>query len=156
MTSELREIMFKPVTRENWQQLIKLDIKPDQYEFIAPHSGLYVLAYAAMYPGWDNFAIYYQNEMAGFLSSRYSTENNREVCTIQHFFIDAAFQDKGIGKAAAGKVIEKVRRIYPMAVEIQVRINQNNERGEQLLQNLGFSVSGNVSALGNVFLSRKI
>ena len=153
---EPRDIIIKPVTRENWLQLTKLDVLPEQYDFLATNSGLYVLAYAAMYPGWDNFAIYYQNTMVGFLSCRYSRDCKMEVCTIQHFFIDGRYQGKGIGKAASMSVMEKVRRIYPMADEVHIQINQENKQAEKLLKSLDFTISGNVSALGNIFMGKKI
>ena len=153
---EPREIVFKPVTRENWVQVTKLDVLPEQYDFLAKSSGLYVLAYSAMYPGWDNFAIYYQNSMVGFLSCHYSIERQKEVCTVQHFFIDGRYQGKGIGKAASESVMEKIRRIYPMACEMHIQINQNNKQAEKLLKSLDFTISGNVSAMGNVFMGKKI
>jgi RimJ/RimL family protein N-acetyltransferase len=153
---EPREVVFKPVTRENWLQLTKLDVLPEQYDFLAKNSGLYVLAYSAMYPGWDNFAIYFQNNMVGFLSCRYSIDHKMEVCTIQHFFIDGRYQGKGIGKASAVNVLEKVRRIYPMAGELHIQINQDNKQAAKLLKSLDFTILGNVSALGNVFLIKKI
>lgn len=150
MAKNFRGITFKPVTRDNWLKLIKLDVYAEQSEGFAEHAGLYVLAHSAMYPDWKNFAIYHEEDIIGYFNCQFHESPHVSVSNIKFLFIDKKFQSQGLGTASVARITEQIRSIYPMAQEIRFHIGQDNQIAKHILEKQGYTRSGNVSAAGNL------
>src|SRR5688572_7794319 len=104
---------IRPVTKENWQELIKLQVREDQKHFVA--SNVYSIAQAQFgdeYEGhWDlfPFGIYDNDEPVGFLMYALNFSHPKEQAYIQRLMIDDKFQGKGYGKFGMEKLLEIFR-----------------------------------------------
>lgn len=156
MSIDPRGITFKPVTRDNWQKLIKLDVLPEQYEFIGKHAGLYVLAHSALYPDWKNFAIYQQENMIGYFCCQYHEYPQVSASIIANFFIDKNFQNKGLGITAVTRLLDQIRAIYPDVQEIRFQVDADNKTARHILEKMDSYTSGNISATGKMLYCHSI
>lgn len=93
------QIELRKITRDNWLDIIALDIHPDQYRFLRPHTGLWALAKAYVYPEREHLAIYADGRAVGFFSVELNLDGPAS-CNIYTFFIDWHYQRCGYGKAA--------------------------------------------------------
>lgn len=94
-------IRLAPLTRENWCECSRLEVKPEQRAFVP--SNLLCIAEAQVYPGWGAYAIYYKDQMVGFVM--YEDEEEQERWWISTVMIAADYQGRGYAKAAIRNLI---------------------------------------------------
>ena len=133
------------VTKDNWQELIKLKVRDDQTHFVA--SNLYSIAQAQFgdeYEGhWDLFpyGIYDDNAPVGFLMYALNFEHPKQQAFIQRLMVDEKFQGRGYGRFGMQALLDIFRadeRIHEVAISYE----PENEGARKLYASLGFVEPG--------------
>ncbi len=130
-------ITLYEVTRNNFQECIRLRPAPGQEHFVA--STVYSLAEARVEPSLTPMAIYDGARMVGFTMWGRDPEDGRYW--IVRLLIDQAEQGKGYGRAALMAVIERLRRL-PDCTGISISYHPENRIAERLYESLGFKRTG--------------
>jgi len=136
---------IRPVTKENWRELIKLQAREDQKHFVA--SNLYSIAQAQFgddYEGhWDLFpyGIYDGNAPVGFLMYGLNFEHPKQQAFIQRLMVDEKFQGKGYGRFGMDKMLE-IFRADERIKEVGISYEPENEGARKLYASLGFVEPG--------------
>lgn len=137
----------RPVTKENWKELIALKVRDDQKHFVA--SNLYSIAEAQFgedLPGeghWDMFpyGMYDENVPVGFLMISFNYHYERFQGFIYRLMVDEKHQGKGYGKFGMNWILETYRandRVKAVAISYE----PNNEAARKLYASLGFIETG--------------
>jgi len=136
---------IRPVTKDNWRELIRLKVREDQTHFVA--SNLYSIAEAQFGDDdeghWDffPFGIYDGNTPVGFLMYGYNFEHVKQQAFIIRLMVDEKHQGKGYGRFGMEKMLETFR------AEDQIRVagisyEPENEAARKLYASLGFVETG--------------
>ena len=143
----MREI--RPVTKENWKELIRLKVREDQTGFVA--SNLYSIAEAQFgddYEGhWDlhPFGIYDGDTPVGFLMYAYNFEHPTQQAFIQRLMVADEFQGKGYGRFGMERMLE-IFRAEERIREVGISYEPENEVARKLYASLGFVETGKMIA----------
>lgn len=140
---------IRPVTKENWKELIKLKVSDDQKHFVA--SNLYSIAEAQFGDDipdeghWDMFpyGIYDDDKPVGFLMLSYNYEFTRFQGFILRLMVDESVQGKGYGKFGMNWMLEKYRADDRVQV-VGISYEPNNEVARKLYASLGFQETGEI------------
>ena len=138
---------IRPVTQENWQQLIKLQVREDQKSFVA--SNLYSIAQSQFgdeYEGhWDlhAFGIYDGDEPVGFLMYGLNFEHPEQQAYIQRLMVDEKYQGKGYGRFGMQKMLEIFRADERIRV-VSISYEPENDAARKLYASLGFEETGRI------------
>ena len=137
---------IRPVTKDNWKDLILLKVREDQTHFVA--SNLYSIAEAQFgdeYEGhWDlyPFGIYDdEGTPTGFLMYALNLDHPRQQAFIQRLMVDDKYQGKGYGRFGMQKMLELFRtekRIQSVGISYE----PENETARKLYGSLGFEETG--------------
>lgn len=105
------------INRKNVWEIVKLKVKDEQSNFVAPNNYSLTEAYATNQSGYIAlpFGIYHEGKPIGFVMLGYSDigdEDEPEIVKnnycIWRFMIDEKYQGKGYGKQAMGLVMDKI------------------------------------------------
>ncbi|HND49125.1 MAG TPA: GNAT family N-acetyltransferase [Anaerolineales bacterium] len=140
---------IRPVTKDNWKELVALKVRDDQKHFVA--SNLYSIAesqFGETIPGeghWDMFpyGMYDEGTPVGFLMLSYNYEFARFQGFILRLMVDDAHQGKGYGKFGMNWMLEKYRADGRVRV-VGISYEPNNEVARTLYANLGFQETGEI------------
>ncbi len=138
---------ISPVTKDNWQALVKLKVRDDQKHFVA--SNVYSIAQAQFgdeYEGhWDlhPFGIYEGDMPVGFLMYGYNFSHPKQQAFIIRLMVDEKFQGKGYGKFGMGKMLEFFRADDRIK-EVGISYEPENEGARKLYASLGFVETGEI------------
>ena len=138
---------IRPVTKANWQALIKLKVREDQKHFVA--SNVYSIAQAQFgdeYEGhWDlhPFGIYEGDIPVGFLMYALNFEHPTQQAFIQRLMVDENFQGKGYGKFGMEWMLELFRADQRIK-EVSISYEPENEGARKLYASLGFAETGRI------------
>lgn len=138
---------IRPVTQENWQALIKLNVREDQRHFVA--SNLYSIAQSKFGEDiegeghWDMFSygIYDGDKPVGFLMIAYNYKFARFQGFIQRLMVDENYQGKGYGRFGMNWILDAYRadaHIHTVAISYE----PHNETARKLYASLGFIEPG--------------
>ena len=129
-------IDFKEITKDNFWQVINLEVDERQKEFVA--SNVISIAQSKIEPSCIPLAIYTDNTLVGFLM--YGIDPDDGNYWIVRFMIDKKYQRKGYGKESMEKIIKKIKedKLYK---KIILRVNHNNTEAKELYLKLGFKFS---------------
>lgn len=141
---------IRPVTKENWKELIKLKVRDDQKNYVA--SNLYSIAEAQFgddIPGegrWDMFpfGIYDAGQPVGFLMISYNYAFARFQGFVTRLMVDEKFQGRGYGKFGMDWMLEKYRadeRVKAIAISYE----PDNEVARKLYASYGFVETGEIA-----------
>src|SRR5262249_47855792 len=98
---------LRPVTRENWRAVARLEVAEGQRQFVAPN--IFSLAEAAYEPGLTPVAIYADENLVGFAlythepfqgDWTFTTTPYRGELGIVRMMVDAHAQQRGYGGQA--------------------------------------------------------
>src|SRR6478736_4760829 len=134
MTMTLREI-----TRENWEQSIRLTVTPEQVSYVA--SNAISLAHSKYEPEWIPLALYADDEIVGFVM--YGVYRDEGKYWILRVMVDKRFQGKGYGRAAMRLLLDRLRAI-PGCDEVAISYEPENEVARHLYAACGFRETGEV------------
>ena len=136
---------IRPVTKDNWKELIRLKVREDQTHFVA--SNLYSIAEAQFgddYEGhWDlhPFGIYDGDTPVGFLMYGYNFQHPEQQAFIIRLMVDDKYQGKGYGRFGMQKMLE----IFHAEEDIKcvgISYEPENEAARKLYASLGFQETG--------------
>jgi diamine N-acetyltransferase len=136
---------IRPVTKDNWKELIRLKVREDQTHFVA--SNLYSIAesqFGDEYEGhWDlhPFGIYDGDTPVGFLMYAYNFEHPKQQAFIQRLMVDDKYQGKGYGRFGMQKMLEAFRADERIC-EVGISYEPENEVARKLYASLGFVETG--------------
>ena len=104
------DITLREVTRDNWLDVIHLEISKQQEDFVALNSES--LAESRFYDHYVNRAIYRGEEVVGFLQYYQELEEGLpDEFYIAQFMVDLKLQGQGIGTKATELAIEEISKI---------------------------------------------
>ena len=136
---------IRPVTKDNWRELIKLHVREDQKHFVA--SNVFSIAESKFgddYEGhWDLFpyGIYDDDLAVGFLMYGLNYEHPTQQAFIQRLSVDEKFQGKGYGRFGMEKMLgifcadERIK-------EVGISYEPENDVARKLYASLGFVEPG--------------
>lgn len=136
---------IRPVTGENWKELIRLKVRGDQTHFVA--SNLYSIAEAQFgdeYEGhWDLFpyGIYEGSTPVGFLMYGYNFEHPTHQAFIIRLMVDEKYQGKGYGRFGMEKMLE-LFRVDERIKAVGISYEPENDAARKLYASLGFQETG--------------
>lgn len=139
---------IRPVTKENWKELIRLKVRDDQTHFVA--SNLYSIAESQFGDEeeghWNLFpyGIYEGDTPVGFLMYGCNFDHPKQQAFIQRLMVDENYQGKGYGRFGMEKMLE-LFRAHDRIREIGISYEPENEAARKLYASLGFQETGEIS-----------
>lgn len=140
MTVELR-----PVTAENWNALVKLQVREEQRGFVA--SNLYSIAESqfgfeeeghwTLYP----FGVYVDAEPVGFVMYGLNPAHPRFQGFIERLMVDERYQGKGYGRETMKQVLDGFRNRTAVRA-VAISYEPENIGAQTLYASLGFVETG--------------
>ncbi|MCM3707256.1 MULTISPECIES: GNAT family N-acetyltransferase [Cytobacillus] len=139
-------IELKPVTRDNWEEAIQMNVKESQRDFVP--SAAVSLAKVYIKPDGDAveyipFSIYDNEKMVGFIMHAFEPDTVN-MYWINGFFIDQKHQGRGYGHAALDGMISWIKTRFPICEEIRLTVHKDNQHARVLYKNFGFSPTGEI------------
>ena len=138
---------IRHVTKQNWEELVDLNVRADQKHFVA--SNLYSIAEAQFgedFEGhWDfhPFGIYDSETPVGFLMYGYNFEHPTQQAFIIRLMVDEKFQGKGYGRFGMDQMLE-IFRANERIKAVGISYEPENEVAKKLYANLGFVETGRI------------
>lgn len=130
-------VILKPLTKENYEQCLQLQVREDQQDLVA--SNLQSIADSKVYPELIPLTIYHKDEMVGFLM--YSSIAEDGVYWILRLMIDQHYQGKGYARDAMIQLLTLLKE-FPDCVAIKISYEPSNSVAEKLYESLGFQKTG--------------
>lgn len=150
---------LRPITEENFEECINLDVKTEQQDYIAENLCSIAEAYVAMTSGETvpmPYGIYdsENDTMVGFLMIGYNENGDEDLpeafYCIWRIMIDANCQKIGYGHDAMEKALELVKdRPLGPADKFCAAYTSDNEGAAHLFSDIGM-ISGDADENGNV------
>jgi len=134
-----------PVTQENWNALIKLKVRADQKNFVAPN--LYSIAEAQFgfeeEGHWDlsPFGLYVDNEPVGFAMTGLNYDHSHFQGLILRLMVDEKYQGKGYGRIAMQTMLQRFRADDRIEF-VGISYEPENHVARKLYASLGFIETG--------------
>ena len=132
-------ISFREIDRDNFFDVIKLNVAEDQKNFIA--TNLFSIAQAKAFPECIALAVYDDDVLIGF--TMYCIDFEDHEYWIYRLMIDAKYQLKGYGKATMQKLINIIKEDKQHHV-IYISFEPDNLGAKHLYETLGFKADGRV------------
>lgn len=133
-------VALKDIDRENFRGCVRLEVRDDQKEFVAPN--VFSIAQSKVEPTYVTQAVYDGEEIVGFVMYGYDDEEGCHY--LGRLMIDRRHQGKGYGRAAAEEVIRRLRA-EPGCRQVALNVNPENHAAQALYRSLGFEKTGEVS-----------
>jgi len=140
---------IRPVTKDNWKELIRLRVREDQTHFVA--SNLYSIAESQFgddYEGhWDlhPFGIHdEENTPVGFLMYGFNFAHPTQQAFIIRLMVDYQYQGKGYGRFGMERMLE-IFRADPRIKVVGISYEPANEAARKLYASLGFEENGEIA-----------
>jgi diamine N-acetyltransferase len=148
MTVELR-----PITEENFQAVIKLEVSPEQSGFVAPN--LRGIAETYIYPDAEPRAVYANDEPVGFvLFHPIDKDKPAAGHLIVRLMIDRQFQGRGLGRQALEAAVDWIVRERGVDL-VRLSVVPSNEKARGLYRSAGFIETGELDD-GEVVMVRQV
>lgn len=133
-------IQLKIITRDNWEEALKLKVSEKQVTFVPAVA--VSLAKVYIKPDGENieyipFAIYDDDRMVGFIMHAFEP-NTSDMYWINGFMIDEQHQGKGYGKAALAEMIKWIMTEFTECKEIRLTVHKENILAKKLYEGYGF------------------
>lgn len=127
------QITLRPVTKDNWRDVIKITVAEAQYEFVGrPDYYLTMCAYGEL---WRPLAVYLGEEVIGFLM--WAVDPADGSCWLGGIMIDWRYQGRGFGRKAIKTAVNMLAQQYGHK-DFALSYNPNNTLAKQLYHSLGF------------------
>ena len=138
---------IRPVTKDNWRELIKLQVRDDQKGFVASN----VKSIAESQFGFDEpehghwdfhpFGIYDGDEPVGFLMYGYNFGHPEQQAFIVRLMVDEKYQGKGHGRFGMEAMLE-IFHADERIRQVSISYEPENEGARKLYASLGFVEPG--------------
>lgn len=144
------DIRFESVTRLNWEQVLKLKVRPDQSTFAPTPAEALAAAYVKPWDeALDPYIIYAGDEMIGLFYLSY-TPDSVDNYWIGGFIIEVAYQGKGYGKAALLEILRFIPTIHTNCEAVNLTVEKDNLVAQSLYKSLGFNDTGKNNKYGEI------
>lgn len=135
---------FQPVTGDNWRQVTRLRLRPEQERFVAPN--WYTLL-QGIFEGHTTYAVYDEGTLIGLtmigLCDFAEDGLNLKGHEIIRLMIDVEHQNKGYGRAILERMIAEIRT-DPTCETIIIMFDPDNDVARHLYTSVGFSDTGHI------------
>lgn len=125
-------IVFKEVTKENYDDVCLLDVKESQQDFIAYNALSLVETFYN--EGYVSKAIYQGELLIGFMMLVYPSAQKVEIW---RFMIDKKYQNRGLGRKAFNLLLTLLKQDNNITV-IEISYDPANEVAKNLYLSCGF------------------
>jgi diamine N-acetyltransferase len=142
-------VHLERLTRDNWRDVITLDIADDQRRFLETPSVLYGVAEVQFHPTYTPYAVCDGDTVVGFAVYGYMPEDSTRWW-IPLILIDHRHQGKGYGRAAMQAIIAYVQQEAPDCHEIALSYKPDNTVAERLYLSLGFEKTDEIDERGQL------
>lgn len=132
-------IELKEVTRDNFWDVISLEVAPEQNEFVA--SNAVSIAQAKVQPECLPYAVYSDEELVGFVMYCVDVDDNEYW--LYRLMIDRKHQGKGYGKEALKIVLNNMKKDKSRN-KIYLGVHLESKAAVGLYESLGFKFDGQV------------
>lgn len=134
------EIQIRPVTAENRQELLRLEVRKEQEGYIESVEAC--LAEAHERSDWKPAGIYDGKALVGFAMYGFFEEYPpKGRVWLDRILIDRRFQGKGYGREAVKSLLRRLEEEYG-AEEIYLSVVKGNQAAEKLYEGFGFIYNG--------------
>ena len=107
---------FQPITRDNWEEVLKLSVYDHQKTFVPSPAESLAAAYVVPWDeAFDPYGIYHENNLIGLFYLSY-TPDSIDNYWLGGFQIDKSYQGKGLGKKALKEILTFIKLIHPKCV----------------------------------------
>ena len=144
-------VTLREVTKENLWDFFKLEVAPEQREYVAPNEMSIAQAYFDREIAWFR-AIYADETPVGFLMLSDNAKEQRYF--IWRLMIDSQYQKLGFAKRALELLFDYVRT-RPGAKEIDVSYRPGDGSSQGFYEKLGFAPTGEMLE-GEVVMRRDL
>jgi len=134
----MTDVTLKEITNETLRPILKLEVRPDQKDYVAPNAVSIAQAYFNRDEAWFR-GIYADDEPVGFVMLSLLPE--KSTYWVWRYMIDAKHQGKGYGKAAMDQVIDFVRT-QPGATKLFLSHVEGNDDTAAFYKSVGFAHTG--------------
>ncbi|MCP4633300.1 MAG: GNAT family N-acetyltransferase [candidate division Zixibacteria bacterium] len=149
----IKEINFVPITRDNWEKAIELEVNKQQKKFVPSAAESIASAYIKPWDeALDPYAIMLVDKMIGLFYISYTPESIDNYW-IGGFFIDKNYQDSGYGKSSLCKILRFIPTIHPNCREMKLTVEEENSIARKLYENLEFVTDNKVNKYGEIIYS---
>ena len=133
---------LRPITQENFQAVVKLEVLPEQSGFVAPN--VVGIAETHVYPDAEPRAVYAGDDLVGFvLFHPIDKDKPAEGHSIVRLMIDRRFQGRGLGRQALEAAVEWIARERG-ADRVRLSVVPSNENARALYRSAGFVETGEI------------
>lgn len=133
------DLLFKPVTKNNWETCVSLKVDESQVGFVAEN--WYSIIEASFEKEFFPTCIYEGDKMVGFLM--YDRDPETKRLEVSRFMIDHHYQGKGYGKASMRKLLALIKETYG-PTDFYTSAEPENVAAVRLYESLGFERTGEV------------
>jgi diamine N-acetyltransferase len=130
-------LIFKEITKENWEECIELKVSKEQENYVA--SNAYSILEAKFSEGLYPLAIYDDETMVGFLM--YEKDDGTKDIGMCRLMIDMKYQNKGYGKAAIVKLLDFIKEKYG-STPFYTSFEPENIVAKKIYESIGFRETG--------------
>lgn len=133
-------INLKEITKDNFREVIKLEVNKEQNNFVAPN--LYSIAQSKIYPTWQPMAVYKGETLIGFVMyGRDDLDENDESVWIIRMMIDKNYQSKGLGNETMAELLSHIKKNC-ISEEVFLSFVPENKTAKNLYEKFGFNDTG--------------
>jgi len=137
-------VVLKPVDRDNWRAMVRLNLRPGQERFVSPPAWSLCRVYVRVFG--DRFEYLPMTISDGDTIVGYVTlvcdPASLDDYWIDDIMIDAIYQGRGYGRAAMKVVLEMIPKRYPRCRTIKLTCFRENGNAAALYESLGFKATG--------------
>lgn len=137
--SQIPTVTLCEITLDNWRACVRLKVRPDQEEMVAPNA--LSLAQAKYQTEMVPLGIYAGGRMVGFVM--YGVDRDDGAYWIYRVMTDQRHQGKGYGRAGMQALLRRMREL-PGCDDIFISYHSENSAAEALYVSLGFERTGQV------------
>lgn len=134
-------VTLQDITRDNWQECVRLQVTDDQRRFVAPN--MFSLAQAKYEPECVPQAIYDGEMMVGFLMYREADYSLAKAWWIDRLMVGVEYQRQGYGRAGMLALLERLKAGRGYAA-VLISFVPDNIAARDLYASLGFVDTGEI------------
>ncbi|MBR3516040.1 MAG: GNAT family N-acetyltransferase [Lachnospiraceae bacterium] len=131
-------INLRPVTNENFDEILELRVNEDQQSFVSPNAESLAQAYVYSETAWP-FGVYEEDMLVGFIMMGYYEA--KQYYTLWKFMIDQRYQHKGYGRQALKQGLAFIKEKFGPD-EIYTGVAPGNRVAKGLYESVGFADTG--------------
>jgi diamine N-acetyltransferase len=149
MSASEVNVRLRPVDRDNWRAMVRLNLRPGQEHFVSPPSWSlsrsYVRGYGDKYE-YLPMVICDADTVVGYVTL-ICDASSLDDYWIDDILIDAIYQGRGYGRAAMKSVLAMIPERYPRCGVIKLTCFRGNDNAAALYKSLGFEITGELDEI---------